>query len=133
MQANTPHWMFHMIIQSCHQDAKEAGWWPMLDDDIDRYGNVDLSNPYLFSSKLMLIVSELAEALEGDRKNLMDDKIAIYQARETELADAVIRIFDLAGAYNLRLADAFFDKLNYNKTRQDHTTEARNSVNGKKY
>jgi NTP pyrophosphatase (non-canonical NTP hydrolase) len=127
MQANTPHWMFHMIIQSCHQDAKEANWWPMKD------GNVDTSNPYLFSSKLMLIVSELAEALEGDRKNLMDDKIAIYQARETELADAVIRIFDLAGAYNLRLADAFFDKLNYNKTRQDHTTEARNSVNGKKY
>ena len=127
MQANTPHWMFHMIIQSCHQDAKEANWWPMKD------GNVDTSNPYLFSSKLMLIVSELAEALEGDRKNLMDDKIAVYQARETELADAVIRIFDLAGAYNLRLADAFFDKLNYNKTRQDHTTEARNSVNGKKY
>ena len=127
MQANTPHWMFHMIIQSCHQDAKEAGWWPM------REGEVSTTNPYLFSSKLMLIVSELAEALEGDRKNLMDDKIAIYQARETELADAVIRIFDLAGAYNLRLADAFFDKLNYNKTRQDHTTEERNSINGKKY
>jgi NTP pyrophosphatase (non-canonical NTP hydrolase) len=127
MQANTPHWMFHMIIQSCHQDAKEANWWPMKD------GNVDTSNPYLFSSKLMLIVSELAEALEGDRKNLMDDKLPQYHSRETELADAVIRIFDLAGAYNLRLADAFFDKLNYNKTRQDHTTEARNSVNGKKY
>jgi NTP pyrophosphatase (non-canonical NTP hydrolase) len=127
MQANSPHWMFQMIVKSCHQDAKEANWWPMKD------GNVDTSDPYLFSSKLMLIVSELAEALEGDRKNLMDDKIAVYQARETELADAVIRIFDLAGAYNLRLADAFFDKLNYNKTRQDHTTEARNSVNGKKY
>jgi len=127
MQANTPHWMFHTIIQSCHQDAKEANWWPMKD------GNVDTSNPYLFSSKLMLIVSELAEALEGDRKNLMDDKLPQYHSRETELADAVIRIFDLAGAYNLRLADAFFDKLEYNKTRQDHTTEARNAVNGKKY
>jgi NTP pyrophosphatase (non-canonical NTP hydrolase) len=124
---NNTQWVFKLITGYPHHAAKEANWWPMKD------GNVDTSDPYLFSSKLMLIVSELAEALEGDRKNLMDDKLPQYHSRETELADAVIRIFDLAGAYNLRLADAFFDKLNYNKTRQDHTTEARNSVNGKKY
>jgi hypothetical protein len=115
------------LIRKCHTNAKAANWWPMCE------GEVSTTNPYLFSSKLMLIVSELSEALEGDRKNLMDDKLPYFHSRETELADAIIRIFDLAGAYNLRLTDALFDKLEYNKNRQDHTTEARNSINGKKY
>ncbi|MGE3404362.1 MAG: hypothetical protein AB7K63_17355 [Vicinamibacterales bacterium] len=46
---------------------------------------------------LMLVVTELAEALEGDRKGLMDDKLPHRPMPEVELADAYIRVLDIAG------------------------------------
>lgn len=46
---------------------------------------------------LMLVVSEIAEAMEGHRKGLMDDHLSHRKMFEVELADAMIRIFDLAG------------------------------------
>lgn len=52
---------------------------------------------------------------------------------EVELADAVIRIFDLAGGMGYDLAGALFEKLEYNKTRLDHKLENRNKSNGKKF
>ena len=45
---------------------------------------------------LMLVVSELSEALEGDRKGLMDDKLPHRKMAEVELADAYIRLLDVA-------------------------------------
>jgi hypothetical protein len=52
---------------------------------------------------LMLVVSELAEAMEGHRKGLMDDKLPHRTMPEVELADAYIRLLDLAGAYAIDL------------------------------
>jgi len=52
---------------------------------------------------------------------------------EVELADALIRIFDYAGEYNLDLGGAFIEKLEYNRTREDHTHAARLGPNGKKF
>ncbi len=37
--------------------------------------------------------------MEGERKDLMDDKLPHRKMAEVELADALIRIFDYAGAY----------------------------------
>ena len=82
---------------------------------------------------LMLVVSELAEAMEGDRKCLMDDKLPTRDMFEVELADACIRIFDMAGGFNLDLGGAIQEKLEYNKARADHTHEARLKAGGKKY
>lgn len=82
---------------------------------------------------LMLIVTEIAEAMEGERKNLMDDKIPHRKMVEVELADALIRIFDYAGEYRLDLEGAYKDKRAYNATRHDHTAEARKLANGKKF
>lgn len=82
---------------------------------------------------LMLIVSEIAEAMEGHRKNLMDDKLPQYDMLTVELADAMIRIFDLAGGLHLNLAGALAEKMEYNATRLDHTREHRLSEHGKKY
>lgn len=81
----------------------------------------------------MLMVSEIAEAMEGHRKNLMDDKLPHRSMVEVELADAIIRIMDYAGAYNLDIGGAVVEKLEYNKTREDHTRAARLAANGKKY
>lgn len=82
---------------------------------------------------LMLCVSELAEGMEGHRKNLMDDKLPHRPMLEVELADCMIRLLDLAGGLNLDLAGAFYEKMIYNATRADHTHEARLAPGGKAY
>jgi NTP pyrophosphatase (non-canonical NTP hydrolase) len=82
---------------------------------------------------LMLMVSEIAEAMEGERKDLMDDHLPHRKMAEVELADALIRIFDYAGAYNMDLTGAFKEKMAYNLTRKDHTKEARLAEGGKKF
>ncbi len=82
---------------------------------------------------LMLIVSELAEAMEGDRKGLMDDKLPHRKMLEVELADAVIRIFDMAEGLKLDLSGAIHEKMLFNSIRTDHSREARLAEGGKKY
>lgn len=82
---------------------------------------------------LMLVVSELAEALEGDRKNLPDDKLPHRPMFEVELADAVIRILDICGGFKLDLGGAFEEKMEYNASRHDHSIEGRKAAGGKKY
>lgn len=82
---------------------------------------------------LMLCVSELAEAMEGHRKNLSDDKLPHRPQIEVELADCLIRIFDLAGGLELDLGGAFDEKMEYNAQRADHKIENRLKEGGKKY
>ena len=105
----------------CHNASRDAGWWN---------GGI---TPLTFSNKLMLTVSELAEAMEADRRGLKDDKLTHRDGREVELADAVIRIFDLAGAYGFALGDAIAEKMVYNSTREDHKQEVRKAAGGKSY
>jgi NTP pyrophosphatase (non-canonical NTP hydrolase) len=82
---------------------------------------------------IALIHSELSEALEGERKDLMDDKLPHRRMAEVELADAIIRILDYAGGYSYDLQGAFDEKMKYNAQRNDHTHEARQSAGGKKF
>ena len=91
-------------------------------------------NPYLLTpTKLMLIVSELSEAMEGHRKDLNDTHLTNRKMFEVEMADALIRLLDLAGATGIDLAGAYIDKMQYNAHRADHKPEARASEHGKKY
>ena len=82
---------------------------------------------------LALIHSEVSEAMEGHRKNLMDDKLPTFKAITVELADACIRIFDLAGALGLDLGPALAAKMAYNVQREDHKLENRGKPGGKAY
>lgn len=107
----------------CHDLSREGGWWH----------GVDATDVHVIATKLMLIVSEISEAMEGVRKDLFDDKIRHRKMVEVELADALIRIFDLAGKMNLDLGGAMVDKLFYNRTRADHKPEARAAAHGKKF
>ncbi len=52
---------------------------------------------------LALVISELSECLEGERKNLQDDKLPNRKMAEVEMADAVIRMLDYAGGFKLTL------------------------------
>lgn len=82
---------------------------------------------------LCLIHSEISECMEGERKSLMDDKLTHRKMAEVELADAIIRIFDYAGAFGYDLEGAYHEKMAYNATRSDHSHEARELAGGKKW
>lgn len=82
---------------------------------------------------LALIHSEVSECLEGERKDLMDDHLPHRKMAEVELADIFIRLFDYAEGFGYDIAGAIVEKLKYNNTRKDHTYEAREQANGKKF
>ncbi len=71
--------------------------------------------------------------MEGHRKSLKDDHLPHRDMAEVELADAVIRIFDLAGAMNYDMGGAIAEKLAYNAQRADHKPEVRAAAGGKAY
>lgn len=110
-----------------HGLARNAGWWNATDQ------NTSKDNPLHFSNKLCLVHSEISEAMEGDRKGLMDDKLPHRQMREVELGDALIRIADLCGGYEMDLAGAVVEKLEFNAKRADHKPENRMAEGGKAY
>jgi len=82
---------------------------------------------------LMLMVSEIAEAMEGERKDLMDDKLPHRKMFDVEIVDACIRLFDIAGAMIPDFGLIYNEKMAYNATRHDHTIEGRKQAHGKKY
>ena len=67
---------------------------------------------------LLLIHTEVSEAAEALRHgNPPDDKIPEFSGLEAELADVCIRVFDMAGAGNLRLQEAIIAKMDMNELR----------------
>lgn len=86
-----------------------------------------------FGELMMLAVSELGEALEGHRKNLMDDKLPHRKMAEVEIADCLIRLLDTAAGLGYDIGAAFEEKIAYNAQRADHKPENRRLQNGVKY
>ncbi len=116
------------LISQAHQVAKDKGFW-----------EGERNKPEM----LMLIVSEVAEALEALRKDHYADKAAVellsddFFARggtkeeyaeifrnnvkssfEDELADVAIRLFDLCGGLDIDLHNHIQLKMAYNSTRE---------------
>lgn len=122
------------LVKTAHGIAKSKGFW----DSERNTGEL-----------LMLIVSELAEAMEADRKstrcNLNSTELELGQyiatmdteafkafyennikgSFEEEIADAYIRLFDLTGGMNIDILNHILLKMEYNKTRS--------KLHGKKY
>jgi NTP pyrophosphatase (non-canonical NTP hydrolase) len=116
----------------------KAGWWNEANIDLRDCGYTG----HVVLGKLGLVNSEVGEAMEGWRKSqkqtiLMDDKLPTRPMLEVELADVVIRVFDLAANVRFKtgrlldVAGAVVDKLAFNKVRPDHQPEARAGENGK--
>lgn len=123
------------VLDQCHRDSFDAGWWRDADGKNLRVEVCSSSNygKALVAQKLALIHSEISEAMEGHRKNLLDDHLPERPMIEVELADALIRIGDLAGALGLDVAGAVREKLAYNKNRADHKKASRQASGGKSY
>lgn len=115
----------NLLRSLCYGASYTAGWWH------DLKTGEPLDAVKLTAEKLCLIHSEISEALEGHRKSSPDDKLKHRKMIEVELADAVIRIGDLAGALGLDLGGAIAEKLLYNASRPDHKKENRLKEGGK--
>jgi len=128
--------LINSLQSTIHDSNAVAGWWTDLKtgtDFVQEARSGTRLGKALVAEKLCLVHSEVSEAMEGARKNLPDDKLPHRSMIEVELADAIIRILDLCGAMNLDLAGAIFEKLAYNKTREDHQVSNRMKENGKAY
>lgn len=106
------------VQNKLYGQAKEMGWH---------------SKPREIGTMIALCHSELSEALEGARKDLMDDHLTNRKMVEVELADCVIRIFDLAGREGFDIASAIAEKHNYNAKRSDHQLKNRMADGGKSF
>jgi NTP pyrophosphatase (non-canonical NTP hydrolase) len=84
----------------CHEIAREKGFW-------DKERNI--------GELLMLIVSELGEALEAHRKN--QTGMMQKDTFEDELADVFIRLFDMCAGLGIDVERQIQWKLEYNKKR----------------
>lgn len=137
------------LADRVHAANVKAGWWTDI-----KTGESTLRTRNV-PEMLMLIVSEISEGLEAVRKNLMDDKLPHRPGLQVELADAVIRILDLAGSrtaierelYETRegpwkgLAEAqtnpigtvLIEKMLFNADRADHKIENRRKDGGKAF
>lgn len=115
--------VLNQLVEIVH--GTNYNWWRDLKTGLPLKRNV--------GELLMLVTSELAEALEGHRKGLQDDKLSHRTMFEVEIADTLIRLLDLAGGMQLDLGGAFVEKLAYNAKRADHRSENRLLAGGKAY
>ena len=81
------------------------------------------------AQSMMLVVCEIAEAVEADRKGDFADldafeadperifEVHIKDTFQDEIADAIIRLLDYCGATNLDIEKHIEYKLEFNKTR----------------
>lgn len=113
------------LVGICYRASFNGGW------HTDRFTGKLLDRNR--AEMLCLIHSEISEAMEGERKGLMDDHIPNRPMTEVELADAVIRIADYCGRWGYDLGGAIVEKLAYNATRADHKPENRVKEGGKKF
>ncbi len=115
----------HILVDACHGAARAGGWWTDLATGQPKDRNA--------GELIALCHSELSEALEGARKNKMDEHLPHRKSEEVEMADAVIRIADYCGGRGLDLGGAIAEKMAYNAQRADHKIEARKLDDGKKF
>lgn len=95
------------LVQVCHAAARDKGFW-------DKERNI--------GEMLMLIVSELGEAIEAHRKGNFG--LGQKDTFEDELADTAIRLFDLCGGLRIDLEKQIGWKINFNKNREQRHGKA---------
>lgn len=85
---------YNTLAKEIYEANKAVGWW----DDPDRCK----------LTLLQLVSTKIAEATEAERKDLMDDHLPHRKGGEVELADAMIRLLNMAGAFGWIYSDDCF-------------------------
>ncbi len=98
------------LIKESHETSTSKGWW---DNENRNIGEL-----------LALVHSEISEALEVYRIRAESGLKDIWYREDgkpegftVELADTLIRIFDMCAAYELDLENALKTKMEFNKSR----------------
>lgn len=78
-----------------------------------------------FAQRVALIHSEVSEALEGNRKAVMDDHLPHRKMEDVEIVDAIYRLLDVAAFRRIDLNTIIAEKYAYNNKRE--------YLHGKKY
>ena len=120
------------LVEIAHNNSAKAGWWNCPETGEDLLSNSSYA-PYVLATKMMLMVSETAEAMEGIRQDQMDDKLPQYTMEGCELADIMIRVADYAGKRGIPLGEIIVEKMKFNAVRPDHQTTNRRKPGGKKF
>jgi hypothetical protein len=95
----------NLLVKDCHQNAINKDFWAASQN---------------VGEKLMLVNTELAEFFEMYRKDNLaaDEHCPDFTNQTIEIADAIIRLFDLAGWLHMHnLGEAIEAKMKYNLTR----------------
>jgi len=97
--------LFNQLCAEMHEYSKRHGFW--IEGKQRNFGEM-----------IALVHSELSEALEAARVgNSIDEKLPDFNCITVELADAIIRIMDIAGGYAYPLGHAIIAKMKFNETR----------------
>jgi hypothetical protein len=108
-----------------HRRAMDAGWYHNLSDGTPKEMN--------FGERCMLMVSEITEAFEAERKSMVDDKLPDRCGQEVEFADTLVRIADTSGHREYDLGGAIIAKMRFNLIRPDHKKKNRAAAGGKAF
>lgn len=112
----------NIVQKEVHDNAVKKKFWPTVDGvatKMDFAGIDNYLHTLVINEKLLLIHAEVSEAVEALRSGNGSDKhVPRRSSFEVELADAVIRIMDLAEACDISLAGAILDKINANLQRE---------------
>jgi NTP pyrophosphatase (non-canonical NTP hydrolase) len=104
--ANSCGLTINELARQANRMAVDKGFWERIPSDP-------------LPTKLALIHSEISEALEAYRNNLPFETVINGKPEGigVEIADAVIRLCDLAGHYGLDLEGIILRKMAYNESR----------------
>lgn len=96
------------MAEAVHKIAEDKGWW-----EPDKAPS--------FPEQMMLVVTEVAEAVEEFRQGQVPEGIYFVDGKPegipSELADVIIRILDTCEAYGIDIDSAIALKMKYNEGR----------------
>lgn len=115
--------MLNDLAKRINEGAREKGFWNSMDSAIDvledhasEYGaskdTIKATKDAFIAQKIALVHGELSEAIEAMRKNRYGKEQK--DTFENEIADAIIRLLDIAGEMDIDINAEIAWKMDYN-------------------